>query len=418
MSRILIRGGTVLTLGTKSANLSQADLLIDEDRIAEIGSGLRARDAEVIDAGESIIMPGFVDAHRHAWRGVFRNSGDPAKAETLASRMAPDDVYAATLITLLSAAESGTTALVDWFDVPGGPEHLDAALQAHTDAGLRTVLVLSGSVATDTELQRAIDRSGSLTSIAAGPTDISSGAETGTAWETARSMGLRIHAHAGLDRADAGSIAAAGETLGSDVTLIHCTHAGASDLDAVSTSQASIIMTPSSEMARGIGSPPVQALIDRGIRPGLGVDDDLLGPGDMLAQLRSVISMQHATYFDLKLAGKAGLPNLLTTREVIRYGTLDGAKAVGLGDVTGSLEVGKQADVIVLRADTPNIFPVNDPIGAVVWGMDTSNVEWVIVGGTPLMRAGELVADVAAVRDLAISAKDRIMEGVESEVAR
>ncbi len=102
--------------------------------------------------------------------------------------------------------------------------------------------------------------------------------------------------------------------------------------------------------------------------------------------MRSAISIQHATVFERKLAGKAGLPRLMSTRDVIRHATVDGAKVAGLGGVTGSLEPGMQADLVVLRTDRPNIFPVNDPIGAVVWGMDTSNVDWVFVGGRPLVR--------------------------------
>jgi cytosine/adenosine deaminase-related metal-dependent hydrolase len=161
-------------------------------------------------------------------------------------------------------------------------------------------------------------------------------------------------------------------------------------------------------MAGGVGSPPIQRIIDRRIRPGLGIDDDMVAPGDMFAQIRATISLQHATYFDLKLAGKAGLPNLLTTREVIRFGTIDGANSVGMGTATGSLEPGKQADLILLRTDRPNIVPVNDPIGAVVWGMDTSNVDWVFVAGRALMRSGNLTADVGRARELAAAAHTRV----------
>jgi cytosine/adenosine deaminase-related metal-dependent hydrolase len=152
----------------------------------------------------------------------------------------------------------------------------------------------------------------------------------------------------------------------------------------------------------------IQGLIDEGIRPGLGVDDERVAPGDMFAQMRATISLQHATVFDLKLAGKAGLPKLLNTRNVIRYATVDGARAAGLGGITGSIEPGKQADIVVLRTDRPNIFPVNDPIGAVVWGMDTSNVDWVFVGGRAVMRQGVLQADVARARGLAATAQRRV----------
>ena len=167
-------------------------------------------------------------------------------------------------------------------------------------------------------------------------------------------------------------------------------------------------LAPSSEMAGGLGAPPIQELIDRDIRPGLGVDDELMGPGDVFAQMRGTISVQHATVFDRKLSGKAGLPRLMTTRDVIRCATSDGARVAGVGDVTGSLEPGKQADVVMLRTDRPNIYPINDPIGAVVWGMDTSNVDRVIAGGRTLMAGGVLAGDVERARSLAEAARERV----------
>jgi 5-methylthioadenosine/S-adenosylhomocysteine deaminase len=93
---------------------------------------------------------------------------------------------------------------------------------------------------------------------------------------------------------------------------------------------------------------------------------------------------------------------------VIRFATLDGARVAGLRGVTGSIEPGMQADLIALRTDRPNIFPINDPIGAVVWGMDTSNVDSVLVAGRPLMRGGVLEADVGRARNLAASAQHRV----------
>ncbi|HSO49810.1 MAG TPA: amidohydrolase family protein, partial [Acidimicrobiia bacterium] len=147
---------------------------------------------------------------------------------------------------------------------------------------------------------------------------------------------------------------------------------------------------------------------DRGIRPGLGIDDEQVAPGDMFAQMRATISLQHATAFDLKLAGKPGVPRLMNTRDVIRYATLDGARVAGRSRELGTLEPGKQADIVMLRTDRPNIFPINDPIGAVVWGMDTSNVDWVFVAGRPVMRAGVLEANVEQARDLATTAQHRV----------
>jgi 5-methylthioadenosine/S-adenosylhomocysteine deaminase len=395
MGRTLLMGGCVLSLDRKVGNFRRADVLIEDDLIAEVGESIRARDAEVIDATDTIVMPGFVDTHRHLWESLFRGIGSSLAPS--ASDCTADDVYAATLIGLLGAVEAGITTVVDWSEVPSGP-HTAAALQAHADAGLRTVFVNASS---DWQRgSRAVEGAPSLTSFAAGPTRPEE-------WAAARELGLRLHAHAGTG-ANQVSFAQMAPMLGEDVTLVHCSDFSDSDLDAVAGSGAHVVLTPSSEMASGLQPLQIQKLVDRGIRPGLGVDTERMAPGDIFAQMRAAISLQHATLFDLKLAGKAGVPKLLSTRDVIRYATLDGAGAVGLGAEAGSLAPGKQADVLVLRADSPNIYPVNDAIGAVVWGMDTSNVDWVFVAGRPVMRTGFLDADLNRARGLVAAAQQRV----------
>lgn len=421
--KTLIRDGTVLTLGARTPNFHKADVLISDGRIVEVGTGLRARDAETIDAGESIVMPGFVDTHRHLWKSLFRNfgashAGAPPTPAVYGLHHGPEDVYAATLIGLLGAAEAGITTVVDWADLPPGDGHVEAALQAHADSGVRTVFALaeptwSESTADVGRRLRSLDLADDTTTLALGYSEPTRDLDSlGADWAYAREGGLRIHAHAGTDVANAGVVAELGSKglLGGDVTLVHCSLLDAYDLDAIAESGARVSLAPASEMAIGLGPPPIQGLIDRGIRPGLGVDQEALAPGDIFAAMRATNSVQHATLFDLKLGGKAGIPNLLTTRDVIRYATIDGAGAVGLGEVTGSLEPGKQADVLVLRADRPNIHPVNDPIGAVVWGMDTSNVAWVLVGGDAVVREGELSADSGRARDGAVAAQRRVAE--------
>jgi cytosine/adenosine deaminase-related metal-dependent hydrolase len=413
--RTLIRGGCVLTLGARTPNFDVADVLIEEGRVTEVGPGLRARDAMVIDATNAIVMPGFVDTHRHACMSLLRNMGDLAmNIDT--SVFQPDDVYAATLIGLLGAAEAGITTIADWAAIPAGDRYTEAALQAHADSGLRTVFIQVGQPGSPADMERlAPDRSRageSSTTIAFGSVDLvgSNVDRFRNEWTAARRLGLRIHAHAGLESSDSGIVAALADDklLAGDVTLIHCSLLGDQDLDAVAANGVSVSVAPSSEMAGRLGAPPLQKLLDRRILPGLAVDDERLAPGDMFAQMRLANSVQHAAYFDLKLAGKAGLPNLLTTRDVIRYATIEGARTVGLGEVTGSLDPGKQADIIVLRTDRPNIYPINDPIGAVVWGVNSSNLDWVLVGGRPVMRDGALLSDVSRARSLALAALDRV----------
>lgn len=426
-SKTLIRGGFVLTLGARTPNHTEADVLVEDGVVVEVGERLRARDADQIDASNAIVMPGFVDAHRHVWKTLFRNLGEMGSGESVTSDVygphyTPEDVYAATLVGLLGAVEAGITTVVDWADFDSDATHVDAALQAHRDAGIRSVFVHSmpgwngTSQQEKTSLRRlAAQRAGApegSPTIAFGPADPSrlDLDRVGRDWGLARELGMRIHTHVGADSADRGVVSELGDRhlLGDDVTLIHCSRLDDADLDAISAHRTAVVLAPSSEMADGMGMPPIQELIDREIRPGLGVDSEHIAPGDIFAQMRAANSIQHATHFDLKLAGKGSLPNLLTTREVIRFATVDGARVAGVGDVSGSLEPGKQADIIVLRTDRPNIHPINDPIGAVVWGMDTSNLDWVFVGGQILMRDGQLTADVARIRDLATNARERV----------
>jgi 5-methylthioadenosine/S-adenosylhomocysteine deaminase len=428
-SKILVRGGCVLTLGVKTPNFTRADVLIDEDVVAEVGPGLRARDAEQVDATNTIVMPGFVDTHRHAWTSLFRNLGEPVSSgeapvlTAVGDHFQPEDVYAATLIGLLGAVEAGITTVVDWSPMRADVSLADAALQAHADAGLRSVFVHAALRRTQDHdagpksrqfVAHLVGAAGPSTSIAFGsvfPRSADLGRVAGE-WALARELGLRIHAHVGSESSRRGAISDAAERglLGEDVTLVHPSELDDADVTAIAASGTSVSLSPSSEMASGLGSPPIQQLVDRDIRPGLGVDDERVTPGDLFAQMRATISLQHGTVFDRKLAGKAGLPRLMSTRDVLRYATVDGARVAGVGEVVGSLEPGMQADVILLRTDRPNVFPINDPIGAVVWGMDTSNVDWVFVRGRVVMREGVLEADVERARNLATTARRRVAD--------
>ena len=162
--------------------------------------------------------------------------------------------------------------MVDWCDLPGDAAHLDAALAAHADSGVRTVFVSSQSGATP-----AAD-----TTLAFASPDLVETELDGVAarWAEARAAGRRIHAHAGTAAAAGGEVAELGRRglLGPDVTLSHCTRLSDADFAAIAASSTAVALTAASDMAAGVGPPPVQQLIDRGIRPGLGVGDERLAP--------------------------------------------------------------------------------------------------------------------------------------------
>ena len=161
----------------------------------------------------------------------------------------------------------------------------------------------------------------------------------------------------------------------------------------------------------GHGMVPTQKFLDRGLRPSLSVDVETNVPGDMFTQMRSVISLQHALAFERILAGEENVPDRITTRDVLAYATIEGARANGLDDKTGSLTPGKDADIIMLRTDKINVMPINDPIGAVVWGMDTSNVDSVFVAGKAMKRNGQLLhVDWNAVKNAVTDSREYVLK--------
>jgi len=136
---------------------------------------------------------------------------------------------------------------------------------------------------------------------------------------------------------------------------------------------------------------PLQRALDYGIRPSLSSDVETTMAADMFTQMRSVFTLQRAMINERAINGEKNLPPLLTARDVIGFATVEGAKVTGLEPKVGTLTPGKEADIVMLRTDLPNVLPFNNAYGAIVAHMDTSNVDTVIVAGKVMKRNGKLV---------------------------
>jgi 5-methylthioadenosine/S-adenosylhomocysteine deaminase len=433
--RTLLKNGCVITVDKQLGNFRRGDVLIEGTKIAAVGPDLAAGDAQVIDASNMIVMPGFIDTHRHMWEGILRNIGVDYPLEGDVSYLAfvlnvlapvyrPEDVYAGNLISTLGAISAGITTILDWSHIQASPEHTDAAINALKDSNMRAVFAYGPPwyEAMKPEHPAWFSRAAkahfsskdqllTLAFAALGP-EFSSLDDVKANWQIAREHGARITAHVGVGSfGKHGKVAEAGRAgvYGPDTTFIHCTTLSDEEIQMIVDTGGTVSLASPVEMMMGHGLPPTQRFLDRGLRPSLSVDVETNVPGDMFTQMRSVISLQHALLFDQKLAGKEHVPTPLTARDVLECATIEGARANGLADKTGSLTPGKEADIILLRTDDVNIVPVNDPIGAVVWGMDTSNVDSVFVAGKALKRNGHLTGDVARARKLAIESRDYVV---------
>ena len=428
--RRLIKGGTVISMDPDVGDFMTGDVLVEGDEILQIGPNIPVEDAETIDATGKIVIPGFVDTHRHIWEGLLRNIGTdvPLEGRTsyisfvlhkLAPAFRPEDAYVGNLVSALGAIDAGVTTLLDWSHIQGSPEHTDAVIEALEDSGLRAVFAYgfpwwgkweerqpSWFVRAATEHFPTKDQMLTLALAAPGP-EFTDFEITRDHWKLARETDARITTHVGVGSygLDA-KLQEMGEAglLGPDTTYIHCTTLNDTEIQMIVDTGGTVSLASPVEMMMGHGMPPIQKFIDRGLAPSLSVDVETNVPSDMFNQMRSVLGLQHSL---ASVQGKTAA----TTRDVLRWATLEGAKANGLDHKVGTLTPGKQADIVLLRTDRLNVTPLNDPVTAVVAGMDTGNVDTVLIAGRVMKRGGKLThVDWPAVMRQADEARDHVIE--------
>jgi 5-methylthioadenosine/S-adenosylhomocysteine deaminase len=434
--RTLIRGGYILTLDKDVADVPYGDLLIENGKIKEIGRSIEAGDAEIIDAANRIVMPGFVDTHRHTWQTPIRGIVPSCTLDEyfasilghIGTHYRAEDVYAANLVGALEAVNAGITTLLDWSHVNNTPEHSDEAIRALTESGVRAVYAHGVPVGHEwwalsphnhpEDIRRLRTRYFSseeqlltLALAARAPGNTTSDVARHD-WKLARDVGARISVHVGmrLSGVHVNHVMNLHELglMGADTTYIHCTDSTDEELDLISRTGGSASLAPYVEMLMGHGVPPTGRLLSRGVRPSLSVDVVSSVPGDMFTQMRTALVQERILSFthtpDIAFAPT------LTDRDVLEFATIDGARACALDNKVGSLTPGKQADIILIRTDQINVVPLIDPVATVVICADTSNVDSVFVAGRPLKRNGQLVdVDMSRMMGLVERSRDYLL---------
>jgi 5-methylthioadenosine/S-adenosylhomocysteine deaminase len=430
--RILIRGGHVISMDPEIGDQPGTDILIEDDKIAAIGPaiGIRAEElasTHIVNASGRIVIPGFVDSHRHTFQACVRGCAPDATLDdyvteildTFAPHYRPDDVYAGNLTGALECLGAGITTLVDWSQINNTPEHPAAAIQALSEAGIRAQYAYGSAANSVSAIPTADVRrvketyfesgSGLLTMALAargpGPCEAD---VVRSEWRTADELDLPITMHVamGVGGRDAKvkQLADMG-LLREHTTYVHACHLSDEEWRMVADSGGTVSISAQAELQMGHGWPPVAKAIEFGLEPALSTDAVAAVPGDPFTQMRAAFSAQRAR----ALARGAPDDTLLTSRDMLAMVTINGAKVAGLGDRTGSLTPGKQADVVLIDATAINVVPVTDPVAAVVQCADPSNVETVIVGGVIRKLDGHLLADTTRVRGLVESSRDRLL---------
>lgn len=422
MTKILIRGAAILSMDRAIGELPKGDILVEGDRISTVAPDLGPLDAEVIDAGGMIALPGFVNTHIHTWQTGLRGiSADwtlgqylRAMHAGLATHFLPEDIAIANEVGALHQLHAGTTTLADWCHNNPTPAHTDAAVHGLRAAGIRAVY-LHGSPKPDpkpgqphfsevpmprAEVERlaAAMNTGDLVTLGLailGP-QMSVMSVTEADFRLAGELGLlaSMHVSGNMMFPDAFERLLALGLLGSHVNIVHGNALSNAELDILTGANVSFSLTPEVELQMGFGTPLMRRLRDRKGRIALGTDIESGMAGDMFAATRFALQ---AARHDITLQARAatGAPPAtmdIPVREALAWATIDGARMLGLDARIGSLTPGKQADIILIDARGINLRPVHDPAAAVLFHAGPRDVDMVMVAGEVKKRDGQLLA--------------------------
>ncbi len=444
-SRILLRGGHVLSMDRDIGVVPQTDVLIDGELIAAIGPNLTVADAEILDVAGAIVMPGMIDTHRHTWQTQLRAiCGDWTLTDYLfgirlgiSPRYRAEDVYVGNRLGALEALSCGVTTVLDFSHCVNTPEHADAAVTGLRDAGIRAVFgygffdssPFAPEHFTDHD-QRLADfgriadtyfpsQDGLLSlGVSLNEYGLVPLSTTRAEIRSAREHDALIVAHLGATwSVPSGFREIAGADLfGPDQVQVHCNALTDDEFRILADRGVKVSISPETELNMGMGRPVFAQCEQHGIRPTLSCDIISLNSGDLITQMR--LGLGFKRWADAEALNLSGAdPKTLSTNalQALRWCTMNAADAVGKADTIGSISVGKQADLVVIGG--PRLRPVHDPAATVVFQTTPADILHVFVAGTPVKRDGRMVhADLVALTDQAQRSAEQILDRVRQTI--
>jgi 5-methylthioadenosine/S-adenosylhomocysteine deaminase len=431
---LLLRGGTLLTLDAAATVLPGADLLVREGRIAAVGAvGPPPAGARVLDAAGCLVLPGLIQGHVHLGQTGFRGlaEGRPLLAwlrERIWPLEAAHDAESAYWTSLWGAAEcllGGTTTIQDIGLGPG----VRGLLAAIADSGLRALaglcLMDGGEGLPDALRQDADDALAAAVELAAGFDGAGGGRRryvlnprfilscSDELWRGLRDLSLGrgwpVHTHALEQRQEGEAVRRlkGGRdeiayfddegVLATDLRIAHGVCLLPEHLARVRRGRFSVVSCPSSNLKLGSGIADLVAIRGAGVPVGVGADATPCNNAlDALTEVRLAALLQTLRHG----------PGALSGLDALRLATSEGARALGLGEEVGSLEVGKAADLVVLAGDRPELWAADgvDPHDRVVFSASRATVRHVVVAGEVLVEEGRLTRlDLAEIRRRALA---------------
>lgn len=445
MAKTLIKNATLLTMDRMTSDLKSGDILLVDDKIAEVAPHIAADDAEVIDATGMVASPGFVDTHRHVWQTQLRGvAADWSLFQYLAEIRTmysvcyePDDAYLGNHVGALEAINAGITTVVDHSHLQISEDHSDALVKGLVDTGIRgifcygvyrnpkyvpgqkidAVAILMDTAGPIEDFQKQNAQRVREKFFPANDSVLRFGIASSEfftfpsiepvleeiAWSrTLEPARITFHStvvtNLGVSLITQLSKAGA---LGDDLLLSHGNQLTDDDLMLLASEGGWVSTTPETELQMGPGFPILERVAQTGRAPSLGIDIVSGFSGDMFAQMRLMLQSMRYLHGEQENAGRhpsnmgRKLPGSLRypAAKMLEYATLGGATCIGLENEIGSLTPGKKADVILTRLNSINTAPVRDPVAALVYYATANDIDSVWINGVPRKRGGRLLGE-------------------------
>ncbi|MFF5229942.1 amidohydrolase family protein [Dactylosporangium sp. NPDC000521] len=437
MSRSTVyRGAQVLVGDPRLRDVRRVDVEVRDGLIVGLGPDLDASDAESVDVSWAWIMPGLVDTHHHLWQSTMRAFTSDFTLDDYfwtirrnhSAQHRAVDVYNGTLGGAVGLLEAGTTCTVDFSHCILTPEHADAGVAGFQTAGIRGVWCYGfyhqpmddpwfkspEERHADARRVRATHFADDSSRVRFGvsPTEMVRVPFEQIAMEirVGRELDALIHPHTNTRfrpgyPSDIRQWYEAG-LIWEKQLHSHCNTADADDLRILADAGAAVSATPETELGMGLGQLILRASDRAGVTTGIGADIQSNNSPDLFTAMRIAIAAERGRYHQplIEAEGTSALHEVaLRTEDVLHFATLGGARGLGLGDVCGSIEVGKAADLLFIRTDTPRLRAVTDVVNAIVMHVGVGDIDTVMVGGEVVKEGGRLREDL---REAAVHALD------------
>jgi 5-methylthioadenosine/S-adenosylhomocysteine deaminase len=399
---VLIRNaGLILTMDPQVGTgplgiLENADVFFDRNGIIAVGKDLPAQNAEIVDATDRIVMPGFVNLHDHLFQTGIRGCGSDKDVNGwLAACVRPlerlnlsrEEVYDLVRLSTLGVISTGITTTVDWSSA-FTPQFVRGDIDALTDSGLRFVFAYRGtrsSIEDIRQVKRELIDPNPLARLQVG-SHLFNQLDVNAMAQLARELGVKLHVHLleNISQRQEGQIAAlqTAGAFGPNLLVAHAIHLTDDEIGILSANDVRVAHNPLSNMRLASGIIRFPALHAGEIKIGLGLDGGTNDTADMFNDMRVAVGLQRASTLSA-----TAYP---TINDALRLATMGGAEALDMADQIGSLTPGKKADLIVIDPSGINFAARFDWISQIVLNGQPANVEWVFIDGKARKANGRL----------------------------